>query len=416
MKGSERQRVFIGRLNCGLPVVHVAGSSTVGWLGVAVNAGSRDECENEYGLAHFVEHTLFKGTTHRRAHHINSRMERVGGELNAYTTKETTMLYSVFPAGHLKRAMELVADLVCNSVFPQKELEREREVVLEEAASYLDSPADAVFDDFEDMIFAGTSLGHNILGFETTLNTLGSDDCRNFLSRYYTAANMALFCVGNYDPRRLIALAEKYFESLSQRAQSNSRAALDGRLAASGGERNSVKELGLHQAHTIIGARVGSMFDNQRYALALLNNILGGPGMNSLLNVELRERRGLVYTVESSVTAYTDCGAWMVYLGCENDKLEHALDIIERVVNRLARQPLSQSRLDAYKKQYCGQLLVAADNTEMTALSAGRSLLYYGELTGLERVIGIINDITAEQLQALAATLTRDKCYILTLR
>ena len=395
-----------------MPLVHLPSDGPVAWLGLAIDAGSRDEDDNELGLAHFVEHTLFKGTRRRRAWHINSRMERVGGELNAYTTKETTMLYSVFPSQHLERAFDLIADLVTGSIFPAAELEREREVVLEEAASYLDSPADAVFDDFEDILFAGSRLGHNILGSEHCLRRLGTADCRRFIDRFYTPSRMALYCLGDYTPERVIRMADRYFGSLDDRNDGRPRKRVLPPLTRPS---RVERELGLHQAHTIVGTRVGGMHSDDRFAMALLNNILGGPGMNSLLNVELRERRGLVYSVESSVTAYTDCGAWMAYLGCDRDKLEKALAIIGRVVAELAGTTLPVRRLDAYKKQYCGQLLVASDNTEAVVLGAGRALLYDRCISTLAQSIDAINAVTAEQLRQAAQQLVMSNCSTLTM-
>lgn len=408
-----KREITTHTLDNGLSLVHLPSDRPVAWLGLAIDAGSRDEDDNELGLAHFVEHTLFKGTRRRRAWHINSRMERVGGELNAYTTKETTMLYSVFPARHLDRAFDLIADLVTDSQFPAAELEREREVVLEEAASYLDSPADAVFDDFEDILFAGSRLGHNILGSEPCLRRLGTDDCRRFLARFYTPRRMTLYCLGDYKPERVIRLAKRYFGAMTDR---NDVRTMQRVLPPLTRPDRVERVLGLHQAHTIVGTRVGGMHSDDRFAMALLNNILGGPGMNSLLNVELRERRGLVYSVESSVTAYTDCGAWMAYLGCERDKLDKALAIIGRVVAELAGTTLPARRLDAYKKQYCGQLLVASDNTEAVVLGAGRALLYDGCISTLAQSIEAINAVTAEQLRQAAQQLVMPNCTTLTMR
>lgn len=410
---TAKREITTYTLDNGLPLVHLPSDRPVAWLGLAIDAGSRDEEDNELGLAHFVEHTLFKGTRRRRAWHINSRMERVGGELNAYTTKETTMLYSVFPTRHLTRAFDLLADLVTDSQFPAVELEREREVVLEEAASYLDSPADAVFDDFEDMLFAGSRLGHNILGSEPCLRRLSTADCLRFVERFYTPQRMTLYCLGDYTSERVIKLANRYFGTLAAR---NSGHIPQRVLPPLTRPEHVERELGLHQAHTIVGTRVGGMHSDDRFAMALLNNILGGPGMNSLLNLELRERRGLVYSVESSVTAYTDCGAWMAYLGCERDKLDRALAIIGRVVADLAGNTLPARRLDAYKKQYCGQLLVASDNTEAVVLGAGRSLLYDRCISTLSQSIDCITAVTAEELRQAAQQLVMSNCSTLTLR
>ena len=260
----------------GLRLVHVRTASPVAWCGLAVNAGSREVGEGRYGLAHFVEHTIFKGTTHRRSWHIINRMESVGGELNAYTTKEHTMVYSVFPAQHLARAVELIADLVKNSTFPHDEIERERDVVLEEADSYRDTPSDAVYDDHEDILWAGSALGHNILGVEEHLRGMGSEQCMDYLKSLYVPDNMAFFVVGPMAPDRVFRLAERHLGSMSCPLHRQPRVAPP-EVAPS---RHTV-ELGLHQAHTVVGMRLPSMYSDERYCLSLLNNILGGPGMNS---------------------------------------------------------------------------------------------------------------------------------------
>ena len=393
----------------GLRLVHVNTANQVAWCGLAVNAGSRDENEGHYGLAHFVEHTIFKGTTHRRAWHILNRMERVGGELNAYTTKEGTMLYSVFPHQHLSRAVDLLADLVQWSVFPQSELDRERDVVLEEAASYRDTPSDAVYDDFEDLLFAGSEPGHNILGRKEDLENLSREDCMHYLKKLYVPANMAFFSVGPDSPDRVFRLAEKAFGPMSHEMEPRRRT-----VPPHVEPFRRTINIGTHQAHTIVGARVPDMNHPLRYALMLLNNILGGPGMNSLLNVELRERRGYVYTVESTLTMLSDCGWMEIYLGCDHDDVRSSLRVIERITSRLSQELLPERRLDAYKRQYCGQLVVAADSTEYLAMSAGRGLLYRGRVATIDDTITRIQEVTPEQIAQAAEFLRGDALSSLT--
>ena len=283
----DKEQIYLHTLPNGLRLVHVHRHSPVAWCGLAVNAGSRDELEGQYGLAHFVEHTIFKGTRRRSSTRINNRMEQVGGELNAYTTKESTMLYCIFPVEHLERAIDLLADLVEYSVFPDRELSTELDVVLEEVASYRDTPSDAVYDDFEDMLLAGSQLGHNILGEEKDLRLLTSGHCLDWLKRLYVPSNMVFFSLGSTPAERVFRLAEKYFGVLSHAKQGIKRKA-----PVVQDPQRRVVELGLHQSHTIVGARVQGMYDDERFAMSLLNNILGGPGMNSLLNVSLREKRG----------------------------------------------------------------------------------------------------------------------------
>jgi len=395
----------------GLRMVHVTTTNQVAWCGLAVNAGSRDEQEGQYGLAHFVEHTIFKGTKHRRAWHILNRMERVGGELNAYTTKEGTMIYSVFPHQHLARAIDLLADLVQWSVFPQDELERELDVVLEEAASYRDTPSDAVFDDFEDLLMAGSELGHNILGKKEDLERLTRDDCLRYLKTLYVPTNMVFFSTGPEPADRVFRLAERSFGVMSHAMAPRHRC-----TPAEVSPFKEVIQIGTHQAHTVVGARVPALDSQLRYALMLLNNILGGPGMNSLLNVELRERRGYVYTVESTLTMLSDCGWLEIYLGCDLDDVRSSLRVIERITNRLSNELLPERRLEAYKKQYCGQLVVAADNTEFMAMRAGRGLLYHDRVATIDDTIARIHAVTPDEIASAATFLKGDRLSSLTFK
>ena len=407
----DKENISLHTLSNGLRMVHVHRNSPVAWCGLAVNAGSRDEREGQYGLAHFVEHTLFKGTKRRSATRINNRMEQVGGELNAYTTKESTMLYCIFPVEHMERAVELIADLVANSMFPEHELEHELDVVLEEVAGYRDTPSEAVYDDFEDMLLAGSQLGHNILGEEKDLRALTSTDCHDYLRHLYVPADMVFFSLGSTPANKVFQIAEKYFTMLCHARQGIERVA-----PATLTPQHRVVDLGLHQSHTIVGTRVPGMYDDQRFAFALLNNILGGPGMNSLLNVSLREKRGLVYAVESSLVTFTDCGMIQIYLGCEHEKLKKALKLIGNTIDSLAQAPIGERKLDAYKRQYCGQLLVASDNAEFTAMGAGRGMLYYNAVSTLQDNIDCILSVTPAQLQQAAQQLTLDKCSILTFK
>ena len=407
----NNNKIYYETLPNGLAMVHVATMSQVAWCGLAVNAGSRDEDEGQYGLAHFVEHTIFKGTLHRRSWHILNRMESVGGELNAYTTKEGTMLYSVFPEQHLKRAIDLLADLVQWSVFPQEELDRERDVVLEEAASYRDTPSDAVFDDFEDLLFAGSQLGHNILGVKEDLERLTSEDCMRYLKTLYVPTNMVFFSVGPERPERVFSMVERYFGAMSHSVAERHRS-----VPPTVAPFKQVIEIGTHQAHTVVGARVPDRNSPLRYAVMLLNNILGGPGMNSLLNVELRERRGYVYSVESTLTLLSDCGWISIYLGCDPDDVRSSMRVIDRITNRLSNELLPERRLDAYKRQYCGQLVVAADSAEFLAMNAGRGLLYRGQVATPDETISRIQAVTPEDIAQAAAYLSAEKLSSLTFK
>ncbi len=384
-------------LSNGLRIVHRSAKSNVEYCGVAVNVGSRDEQQGQFGLSHFVEHTIFKGTTHRRSWHIINRMETVGGELNAYTTKEETMLYSVFPSGNLNRAIDLISDLVISSQFPLTEIEKEREVVADEINSYLDSPSEAIFDDFEDLIFNGSSLGHNILGDAQAIASFTPQVCRKYLANYYTAPNMVFFYMGQEKPSKVFKVAERFFGALS-----NQLAPIN-RIAPSMVKTFDIKrELGNHQCHTIIGAPISGMYSPQRYPTALLTNIIGGPGMNSLLNISLRERRGLVYTVEATSAMFTDCGAFAIYFGCDHNDHNRCRRLVKNLIESLATTPLSTKQIEAAKKQYLGQLIVASENREQAAISTGRSMLYHNRIASSDEILECINAITPEQVRQVA--------------
>ena len=397
---SSQITTYTHTLPNGLRCVHVRRPSQAGWCGLAIDAGSRDEDERHHGLAHFVEHTIFKGTTHRRAHHILNRMESVGGELNAYTTKEETMLYAVFPEGYEQRAVELIADLARNATFPADELERERDVVMEEAASYRDTPAEAIYDDFEDLLLAGSPLGHNILGTEASVRALTRDDCLAYARRFFQPQNMVFFSLGSHDERHAFRFAEKYFgsmpagEALPQRAEPREVAPFAEHVA-----------MDTHQAHAVLGARLPGMRHPLSHALMLLNNLLGGPAMNSLLNVELRERRGWVYSVESSLTSLSDCGWMEIYLGCTRDDLKDCMRTAGRIATRLAESEMPASRLERYKKQYCGQVAVSADSNEFLAMRAARAMLRLGEVPPISH--------TFEGIRAVSPSLLRDAAELI---
>lgn len=392
---------IIHTLPCGLRAVYCQRPGNVGYCGVAVDAGSRDEADRK-GLAHFVEHTIFKGTKRRRAWHILNRMELVGGELNAYTSKEETLVYSLFPEGNMPRALELIADLVLNSTFPEHELDKEREVVMEEIMSYRDTPSEAIYDDFEDLIFAGNALGHNILGDEDSVQSLSSDDCRSFLDNLYTADNMVLFGLGGMSPDRFFRLADRYFSSLNRTLLRPER-----QVPAVIAPFAEDRAIDSHQAHTVIGIPTVSMHDERKYALLLLNNLIGGPGMNSLLNVAIRERHGYAYTVESSATLFSDCGLMTIYFGSDERHAQRCLQLVDRTLDSLASTPLRQRALDAAKKQFAGQLLVSSESLEGTALSMGKSVLHFGTVNSVKEITDRLLDVTADEVRDAAATLAR---------
>lgn len=380
-------------LNNGLRVVCEQVPSKVEYFGVAVNAGSRDEAPHLHGLAHFVEHTLFKGTARRRACHIINRMEAVGGELNAFTSKEETNVYSIFPQGHLPRAAELIADLLQNSVFPAKELDKEREVVREEIDSYLDTPSEAVFDEFENLFFKGSQLGHNILGEAGNLAAFSPEVCRHYITTHYTPDRMVAFYRGAGTPSQVKDTIERYLGRVPAAPSALNRIPPEKRAVF-----NERRDIDSHQAHCVMGASVPGIYSDERIALGLLTNILGGPGMNSRLNVALRERRGLVYAVDASTTMMSDCGLFTIYFGCDPADAERCARLVSDELEQISTQPLTQRALNAAKQQYLGQLVVASDNREQMALNSARATLYFGKVPTTESVRERINALTSEDL------------------
>lgn len=388
-------------LESGLRLVHVLlPGLPVAYCGAAVRVGSRDEAPDCPGLAHFVEHTIFKGTARRSSWNILNSMEAVGGELNAYTTKEETVVYSVFPGADPSRAADLIADLVHHSVFPTRELDKERDVVADEIDSYLDSPADAVFDDYEDMLFAGSPLGHNILGTREALAGFTSETCRNFLEKHYTAANMVVFYGGSMPAGRVFNILERMFGNL--------RPGTPAAVAPAPPKVepfNAVRHVDTHQCHTIVGTRIGGLAALDRYATALLVNILGGPGMNSLLNVALRERRGLVYSVEASTGLFSDCGVLAIYYGCDPADNDRCRRLVTSTVSRIADGLITPVRLAKAKKQFLGQLTVGSTALESRVTGIAHATLFCGRAATAAEIADAINAVGCDTLRTAAAAL-----------
>ena len=387
----------IHTLSNGLRIIHEPSSSKVAYCGFAVDAGPRDEAENEQGLAHFVEHLIFKGTRKRKAWHILNRMENVGGDLNAYTNKEETVIYSAFLTEHFGRALELLADIVFHSTFPQNEIEKETEVIIDEIQSYEDTPSELIFDDFEDMIFRNHPLGRNILGRPDLLKKFRSEDAMAFTSRFYQPSNMVFFVLGDFNFQKIVRQVEKLLVDLPLVTVENQRT-----IPPLYVPEQLVVHKETHQAHVMIGSRGYNAYDDKRTALYLLNNILGGPGMNSRLNVSLRERRGLVYTVESNLTSYTDTGAFCIYFGTDPEDVDTCLKLTYKELKRMRDVKMTSSQLMAAKKQLIGQIGVASDNNENNALGMAKTFLHYNKYESSESVFRRIEALTAEGLLEVA--------------
>ena len=378
---------------------------------MAIDAGTRDEREGEYGIAHFCEHMLFKGTTHRRSWHILNRMEAVGGDLNAYTNKEETVVYTAFMKDHLHRAVNLISDIVFHSTFPQHELEKEAEVVVEEIESYNDSPAELIFDEFEDMLFEGHELGHDILGKIEDVRGYRSEDLQQFVNRMYRPERMVFFVFGDYEfneVRRTIEKETSFLKPIDDNTQENKGKAEvlvreKAEMEYAANHRTVVRDT--HQAHVMLGCRAYPSSDKRRVALYFLNNILGGPGMNSLLNVALREHKGLVYTVESSLTNYTDTATFSIYFGCDPQDVEKCLRTVRKELDKLMSTPLSNSKFSACMKQIKGQIGVSCDNFENYALDMAKSFLHYNKFEGVKETFAQLDTLTPKMVQAVAKDL-----------
>jgi predicted Zn-dependent peptidase len=385
-------------LGNGLRFVHQQIDTPVGHCALVIHAGTRDEPEASHGLAHLTEHAIFKGTSRRKAHHILSRLDAVGGELNAYTTKEETVIHASFPAEYLDRAIELMADMAFNSVFPPAEIEKEKSVIIDEIASYQDDPADQIFDDFEDDLFRGDALGRNILGTESAIARMNSTDIKNFVSDFYIPSNMVFSSAGPYTTAKIKKLLERYITGETHQAS------VPLRNATLMDDHFRIRRLKpVSQAHCIVGSIAYSLYDSRRVEAAMLNNLLAGPPMNTILGMEIREKRGIAYNIESSFTPYTDTGSFMVYFGTTTKNVEKTIAIIYKEFQKLIQRPLSQRQLHMLKRQICGLLLMGAENNQSVMLSNARSLLHFNRIESMEEIMAKIEYITPIQLQNVAA-------------
>lgn len=385
-------------LSNGLRIIHLPTTSAVGYCGFAVNGGTRDEvCKGEEGIAHFVEHMLFKGTTKRRSWHIVNRMENVGGELNAYTAKEETLIYSVFLNEHLQRATELLCDLVRNSTYPLSELEKEREVVLDEINSYKDNPSELIYDEFENRLFANHALGKSILGTSESVEAFTPAHCQQFTQRLYTPSNMVFFVMSQTPLKKIASLVERYMGDIPAAPSPIERV-----TPSEFAHFNETVQLDTYQTHAIYGGKAYHMHHPNRTALFLLNNILGGPGMNSRLNLALRERTGYVYNVESSITSYTDTGVFAAYIGTDPKKWDNCRNVFNKTLLALCTKQLTTLQLESAKKQLMGQMGIGQESRENIALGLGKSYLHYNRYDTLQQVYERIEPITASQLLEVA--------------
>ena len=438
-------------LDNGLRIIHLPSDSKVVYCGYQINAGTRNEEPGEEGLAHFCEHVTFKGTERRKAWHILNCLESVGGDLNAYTNKEGTVYYSAILKEPIARAVDLLSDIVFHSVYPQAEIDKEVEVICDEIESYNDSPAELIYDEFENILFKGSPLGHNILGTAEQVRAFKTEDALRFTQKLYRPDNAIFFAYGDIDFKKLVKLigkaltddssgklAEKgchadfaddadfsgetgdtgfagardsEITQMSQAPQMTqiSRGAIDsmGSMDPMGSPAGQtiVMQKNTHQAHVMIGTRAYDVNDDRRMPLYLLNNMLGGPGMNAKLNLALREHNGLVYTVESTMVSYGDTGTCSIYFGCDEHDVKRCLRLVRKELDKFMQKPLSDAQLKAAKKQIKGQIGVACDNRENFALDFGKSFLHYGWEKNVDRLYEQVDEITAAQIQAVAQEL-----------
>ena len=402
----------------GIRILHLTDNMPISYVGVAIDAGTRDELPNESGMAHFVEHLLFKGTKHRRSWHIINRLESVGGQLDAYTTKEETYIYATVPTEYTDRALELLADVVLNSTFPENEIEKERDVVIDEIQSYNDSPSELIYDEFEELLFPHDPIGRNILGTEQSLETFTSERMQAFVRRNYTPDRMVVFAMGNINFDWFVKKVEKYFTATKfspklgemvedqrgvQKFLTPHSSFLTHRQSPqpyTPTHRTTPRDT--YQAHCIIGNRCIPMTSEEHLTMLLLNNILGGPNMSSRLNLALRERNGLCYTIESNVTNYTDTGVWNIYFGCDPRNLAKAKRLCMQQLDLLCTTPLNDNQLTTAKRQLRGQVLIGNQNKENLILGLSKAYLHGLELKPDSEHFKFIDTLTPSDLQSLA--------------
>lgn len=388
---------LIHTLHNGIRIIHQQTDSPVGHLGVLINTGSRDENEDEHGLAHFIEHSVFKGTKKRKSFHVLSRIEGVGGELNAYTTKEETVLYATFLSEHYDRTAELLSDILFNSTYPEKELKLEKEVVVEEINSYYDTPSELIFDEFEEQVFDGHPIARNILGTKEKLRSFNRDMIFNFIANNYHTDQMVISSVGNIDFAALLKMLEKYFGEVEQSLRQLKREQFVNYQPQS---KTVIKDT--FQAHCVMGNVAFDFKNPKRIAMVLLNNVLGGQALNSRLNLAMRERRGMAYNVESAYTAYSDTGLFNVYFGTDKENLNKAVALVHKEFDLLRDKKMGAVQLSRAKKQLIGQIAISTESREDMMLTIGKSFMLFDKVDPLRVIFKKIEDISADDIQEVA--------------
>jgi predicted Zn-dependent peptidase len=377
----------------GIRFLHIPAPGPVAHLAVYINAGTRDEDDELGGIAHFIEHTIFKGTNKRKAYHVLTRLESVGGELNAFTSKEETCIFATFLTEHFHRSLDLISDIITNPTFPEKELKKEKDVILDEINSYKDNPSEEIYDLLEENVFHGHDLARNILGKPEHIQLFTRENALNFIRNHYTAGKIVVCSIGDLNFKKISHQVEKCFEATGADVNRKSRIAF-----------NSYSPFSLkltrttYQAHCMIGNTAYNRRDPRRFPLFLLNNILGGPAMNSRLNLAVRERHGYAYTVESAFLPYTDAGIFSIYIGTDNENLDKSLVLISKEMNKFRTEKLSVLQLSQAKKQLIGQIAISNESNLNYLMSAGKAYLHDGRLDEPDEIRKKIEAITAEQI------------------
>jgi predicted Zn-dependent peptidase len=387
------------RLENGLRVLHVEDQNIMTvHCGFIINAGSRDETKEESGLAHLIEHCLFKGTERRKAFHILTRLDSVGGEVNAYTTKEETCIYASALKEHFDRASELLVDITFSSIFPNREIEKEKGVIVDEINSYRDNPDEMLMDEFEERLFPDHTLGRSILGAEQQVQSFSRRDLMDFIARNYTTDQIVFACVGNVSLKKVEAFCSKVLERIPRSSASQIH-----REAPRADHFELVKHTTVHQVHALLGCETIGLNDDRRRAMVLMNNVLGGPALNSRLNLNIREKYGYCYYIESNYTPYSDCGTFQVYYGTDIRHQKRVSKLITKELKSLVDQRLSERTLSSAKKQLLGQIALAQENRVNHMLSLGKSLLNFDRVDSFEEIVEDIEGIEAREIQELAA-------------
>ena len=415
----ENTQTFYHILPNGVKIVHRRTSSPVAYIGVMVGAGTRDELPEENGMAHYIEHCVFKGTAHHSARQIIHAIEGIGGEINAYTTKEETTFYAAIPTEHVQLTLHLIAEMILQPAFKKEETDKERMVIMDEIESYNDQPSELIYDDFESLVFAGSSLALPILGTKKTLLHISSkaEYAKRWMKEHYRPERMVVFCQGNVTPEKIFRLAEKELGGL-QKASSIENGPKTARSWTENGPstlREASYKRHTHQVHAMFGGRAYEIGHEKQLAMFLLNNILGGGSLNSRLNLSLREAKGLVYTVESTYTPLSDTGYWCIYWACDPEDYEQSLGLVRNELHKLSEKPLSASALQKALVQLRGQLAISAQNQENSALAMAKSMLYHGHAPEWQETFARISETSSQALLDVANELFCDEnLYILT--